>query len=130
MASLKGDETFEGHKPRGLSGHFQKTWSFTRADMFGFIKEVLEEACVPAEALKALLVLIPKKENPLNIKCFGPISLCNIVVIKLATKMVVNRLKGVWQSLIAPNQESFVPWGQSVDDVIICQEPIIQSRIQ
>lgn len=69
-------------------------WGFTGSDVFGSIREVLEDAHVLAEALEALLVLIPKEESPTNIRRFRPISLCD-VVIKLAMKMVVNRLEEI-----------------------------------
>lgn len=42
--------------------------------------------------------------------------------LQLITKLIVRRLRGVWGEIIAPNQASFVPGRQGVDNVIICQE--------
>lgn len=58
--------------------------------MFDFVKRVVEEANIPEKFAEALLVHIPKEENPSEDKNFIPISLCN-AIIKLATKMIVNR---------------------------------------
>lgn len=59
------------------------------AMVFDFVKKVVEEADIPEEAIEALLVPIPKEENPSEIKKFRPISLCN-VIIKLVAKMTMN----------------------------------------
>lgn len=81
---------------------------------------VLEKAEVPWGSNESLLVLIPKKEKPSSIKGFGPIILGN-VCIKLSTKMNVNMLKGVWRSIILPNQASFVPGRKSIDNIVVYQ---------
>lgn len=95
--------------------------------MFDFVKRVLEEADIPTKATETLLVLIPKEEKTSNIRSFRPISLCN-VIIKLATKMLVNRLKAISRCIITPNQSSFVPGRQGIDNIVICQELIHSIR--
>lgn len=70
-------------------------------------KRVLDKAKISPEANESLLVLIIKEEKPLSIKVFKPIILCN-VSIKLATKVIVNRLKSIWISILSPKQSSFI----------------------
>lgn len=41
---------------------------------------------------------------------------------KLATKVIANRLKLLMDELVSPNQASFVPGRQSLDNYVICQE--------
>lgn len=54
---------------------------------------------------------------------FRPISLYNVSM-KTVSKMIVNRLKEVLDTLIFLNQASFVPGRKSLDNIIICQEMI------
>lgn len=71
----------------------------------------------------ALLVLIPKTEQPKSIRQFFPISLCN-VTFKLVTKVLVNRLKMIMEHIVSPNQSSFVPHQQTTDNITVCHELI------
>lgn len=101
---------------------FHRTWRFTGPTLFDFVKVVLENAEVPSGANESMLVLILKEEKPSSIRRFRRISLCNVCV-KLATKMLVKRLKGIWKN-ISPNQASFVLGRQSIDNIVVCQEVI------
>lgn len=80
---------------------------------------VLKWEEVPLEATEALLFLIPKEEKPISIRSFRSISLCNLST-KLVTKVIVNQLKVVLSGLVAPNQTSFIPGRQPIDNVVVC----------
>lgn len=67
------------------------------------------------------MVLIPKIQTPVSPVQFRPISLLN-VQFKIATKMIVNRLKPILSDLISPTQASFIPGRQIIDNVVIAQE--------
>lgn len=67
---------------------------------------------------EALPVLIPKVESPNLITQFRPISLC-IVVYKLITKTIVNRLKPVLGRIVSPTQGSFVPGCHIANNIVI-----------
>lgn len=73
---------------------------------------------IPDDAAAALLVLVPKETKPSTLKNFRPISLCNVNM-KLVTKVLANRLKMFLKDLIAPNQSSFIPGRQGLDNLII-----------
>jgi hypothetical protein len=47
------------------------------------------------------IVLIPKKNNPEELKDFWPISLCN-VIFKVVSKCLVNRLRAMLEEIISP----------------------------
>lgn len=70
---------------------------------------------------EALLVLVPKEPRPSSLKKFQPISLLYVQV-KLASKMIVNRLKPLMRELVGPSQTSFILGRKSLDNVILCQE--------
>lgn len=60
--------------------------------MHSFTSGVLEKGIIRVDAIEALLVVIPKEPNPVSMRGFRPLSLCN-VPIKVVSKMVVNGLK-------------------------------------
>lgn len=70
---------------------------------------------------KILIALIPKTDNPVNIKMFRPISLCNVGY-KIITKIIVVRLKPMLNKIISPFQSSFIPGRTTSDNIIITQE--------
>lgn len=120
--ALKEMGPWKAPGPDGFQpGFYKKTWTTTGVALHNFIKETLQGKEVPDDALSALLVLIPKVAAPSCLKQFRPISLCNVSV-KLVTKVIANRLKLYLKDLIAPNQSSFVPGRQSLDNAIVCQE--------
>lgn len=55
------------------------------------------------------------------VRKFRPTSLCNVIV-KVISRLIVDHLKEILCEVISPNQASFVPGRQSVDDFILCQE--------
>lgn len=71
--------------------------------------------------VEALLVMVPKEARPSSIRNFRPISLCNVRM-KLVSKIIANRLKPLLKDLILPNQASFIPGRQDLDNVIVCRE--------
>lgn len=118
MGSLKSPGP-DGFHP----GFYKSTWDITGVAVHNFAREVLRGREVFEKAAEAILVLIPKEAQPPSIRSFRPITLCN-VSLKIVTKMIVNRLKAVLKDIVAPNQASFIPGRQSIDNVIICQEVI------
>lgn len=72
---------------------------------------------------KTLLVLILKVDNPVYLKNFRPISLCNMVY-KVITKVIVNRLRTFLDDLIFPLQSNFIPKRGTSDNAILAQEVV------
>ena len=68
-----------------------------------------------------LFVLIPKIDNPVHLRNFRPISLCNVIY-KIITKVMVNRLRPFLDEIISPLQGSFIPGRGTTDNIIIAQE--------
>lgn len=67
---------------------------------------------------ETLICFIPKFQNAISIKNFRPIELCNISY-KLVTKIIVNRIKPIFPSIIGPCQASFLSNRRASDNVII-----------
>lgn len=82
---------------------------------------------IPTEINRTLIVLIPKVDQPINIRMYRPISLCPIIY-KTITKIVANRLKAILSNLIGPTQTSFVPGRHITENIVVAQEIIHSMR--
>lgn len=54
------------------------------------------------------IALISKKNNSLSVIDFKPISLYNIIY-KLVSKVIINKLKPLMNSIISSSQSAFIP---------------------
>lgn len=68
-----------------------------------------------------VIVMIPKKNNPEEMKDYRPISLCNVVY-KVVAKCLVNMLRPLLHDLISENQSAFVPGRMITDNALIAFE--------
>jgi hypothetical protein len=64
-----------------------------------------------------VVVLIPKVRNPDKLKNLRPISLCNVVY-KIASKVILNRLKCILTDTISPNKECLCTVMQCVTSLL------------
>ncbi|KAL0320462.1 UNVERIFIED_CONTAM: hypothetical protein Sradi_5307700 [Sesamum radiatum] len=80
-----------------------------------------KEYCLLNEMNFIHVVLIPKLNNPEFVTQLRPIGLCN-VVIKIAYKCIVNRLKGIMGSIVSPSQSAFIPGRLITNNVLFAFE--------
>lgn len=107
---------------------YQGNWEIVGPNLCNFVKQAFHYPCQIKDVNKTLLVLIPKVPQPVSIKQFLPISLCNVNY-KTIPKVIVGRLKTILPYIISPNQASFVPGRYIRDNIIIAQEIIHSMRI-
>jgi hypothetical protein len=69
----------------------------------------------------SFITLIPKTPTPEIVSQFRPISLCNVTY-KIISKILVNRLKPIMDSLVTPYQNAFIQGRQITDNIILAQE--------
>lgn len=116
-----------GMKAPGSDGYraifFQSQWETVGDSIIRLVADIFRHPHKISQLNETLICLIPKVENPANLKQFRPISLCNVTY-KIITKIVAKRMRGVMSKLVAPMQCSFVPGGHSSDNIVIAQEVI------
>lgn len=96
-------------------------------EVFQFVQSCFASNAVPEEVNKTLIALIPKSENPENIKMFRPISLCNVTY-KIIMKIIVARMRPFVHKIMSPCQSSSIPGRSTNDNIIITQEIIKKKK--
>jgi hypothetical protein len=87
------------------------------------VRSFFADGAMPLGINDMAIVLIPKGNNPVELKYFCPISLCNVIY-KIISKCLVNRLRPFLGEIIYPEQNSFVPGRLITDNVVIAFECI------
>lgn len=106
---------------------YQIFWDIVAPSLVSFVTSMLDGQCFLEGLNYAFSVLIPKVDASKLLKQFRPVGLC-IIVYKIVTKFIVNRIKPLLPKLISPTQCSFVPRHQITHNVIIDQEMLHTMR--
>lgn len=108
--------------PDGMTpAFFQKNWQVIGKDVVQVIRHFFENGAIPDHINDTNIVLIPKKKHPTSISDMRPIALCNVSM-KIITKVIANRLKGVLDSVISDTQSAFLPGRSITDNIMISFE--------
>lgn len=106
---------------------YQSQWQFVGTSVCKFIKDTFEGQPLPNEINETLIVLIPKTSHPTSMKFFRPISVRPFIY-KTVTKILANRLKIILPDNIGPQQTSFVPGRNIMENVVLAHEIIHSMR--
>jgi hypothetical protein len=67
------------------------------------------------------VVLIPEEHDPMSMKQFRPISLCNVSY-KILMKVLVQRIRPLLEQLISPFQSAFLSGHVGLANIVLAQE--------
>lgn len=110
--------------PNGFNPSFyQRFWALLKNDIFKYCTQWLSNADLPPDLNSTNIVLIPKVENPTNMREWRPIALCNVIY-KILSKVLCNRLKKALPHLIDQAQSAFVEGRTIQDNFLIAFEAI------
>ncbi|XP_073014526.1 uncharacterized protein [Primulina eburnea] len=105
--------------PDGLSALFyQKFWDVVGKDVTDAILRVLNEGASLETWNDTLVTLIPKVKNPMFLKEFRSISLCNVCY-KIVSRALTNRFRPALSKLIEASQSAFNPGCFITDNIIV-----------
>lgn len=75
----------------------------------------------------SFLVLIPKRDNPVGLNDYRPISLVECIS-KVLAKLLVERLSKVMSSIISKSQTTFLKGRNILDGVVVLNEVLDYAR--
>ena len=110
--------------PDGFPAEFyQNFWELIENDLMAMFI-AFENGELPLFHLNfGTFILLPKKENAVQIQQYQPICLLN-VSFKVFTKVGTNRVTGITDSVVQPTQTAFMPGRHILEGVVILHETI------
>lgn len=107
----------DGYTP----GFYQKCWHIVGEDVTNLVNSFFREGKLPTCLNDTILVLIPKKRNPLGMGDLRLIALCNVLY-KIIGKVMANRLKILLPLVVSENQSAFMAGRLISNNVMISFE--------
>lgn len=84
--------------PDGYSAKFFKgAWTVIEEDVCKAVKKFFQGGVIPRGVNATTIALVPKVSNPVKVSEFRPIACCTVLY-KCISKVLTNRIKGVWES--------------------------------
>lgn len=108
--------------PHGLSPIFFKCyWNIINGKIVDVFQYFFEHGYMIKPLSHTFISLVPKKDSPILVEHFRPISLCNVVY-KIITKILANRMTNFLDKIISPFQSAFIHGRSITDSVITCHK--------
>ncbi|KAF5810041.1 putative RNA-directed DNA polymerase [Helianthus annuus] len=108
--------------PDGFNFKFiKRCWSGLKDDLVRLLNKFYDDGSLNKCCTSSFIALIPKVKDPVSPADFRPISLIGVVN-KVISKVLVNRLKGVMDSIISEQQSAFLAGRNIMDGPLILNE--------
>jgi exonuclease III len=116
--------------PDGIPAEFfQDFWEIIHNDLWNLFKDFYNGALDIKRLNFGLVTLIPKIDNPTDMRNFRPICLLNVCY-KIITKVLTNRLATCITTVISPNQYGFIKGRYIMDGVVSLNEILHEVKIK
>ena len=106
---------------------FHKYWGTIKTEVISTVLAFFHSGYLFKPLNQTFITLIPKIPFPEEVFHFKSISLCNVVY-KIISKVMVNRLKPLMNSIITPYQNAFIKGRNISDNILISHEIIYTLR--
>jgi hypothetical protein len=103
------------------SSFFISCWDIVGDSVVSAVNEFLVSGHLPRYFTHTVITLIPKKNQPVSLSGFRPISLCTTIY-KIVAKLLGRRLSCLLPKLITKNQSAFVQGRSIFDNIALAQE--------
>ncbi|KAI3771839.1 hypothetical protein L6452_03008 [Arctium lappa] len=114
--------------PDGITIAFiKKFWLLIKEDLVKALDNFWEKAEISRGCNASFLTLIPKKQNPIGLNEYRPISLIGILY-KILSKVLSERMKKVLGGIIGDTQTTFIKGRLVLDGVLIANEVVEYTR--
>lgn len=108
--------------PDGFPARFyQRNWGTLKTYIVRAVRDFFQSGIMPEGVNNTAIVLIPKIEQPLELKDYRPISLCNVVY-KVVSKCLVNRLRPVLDEVVSEEQSASIQGRMITDNALLAFE--------
>ena len=108
--------------PDGFNVEFyQKNWELVKNDLFGLLVDFHNGVLDVSRINYGVITLVPKGKDADRIQKYRPVCLLNITL-KILTKVLVNRLNRVIQTVIRPTQTAFIKGKYIMEGVCVLHE--------
>ena len=102
---------------------FQKFWHIVGPQVTEEVHRFIDSVQLPSDWNYTELCLIPKLQNPNQMKDLMPISLC-AVVYKIISKVLCDHLKVILPHVVSPTQGAFIVGRLISDNLLIAHEMV------
>ena len=107
--------------PDGYNVHFFRcAWEIIGKDVCIAVKDFFAIGRLLKSSNSTAISLVPKVENPSNLREFRPISCCNTLY-KCVSKILVERLQKVLSYLVGKKQTTFIQDRRIADNIFVAQ---------
>ncbi|GKE06329.1 cysteine-rich receptor-like protein kinase, partial [Tanacetum coccineum] len=116
--------------PDGFNFNFIKSfWDVIKVDLWNCIQHFESTGSLANGCNPSFIVLAPKKPDPIGFSDYRPISLIGCVY-KVISKLLASRLARVIDSIISPNQSTFISGRNILDGCLIANEIIRMASLE